>query len=367
MGRIFNVNGACNPDEHYMVNLDGRLEEIRVMIENGQYFTINKARQYGKTTLLRALAAYLKRDYVVLSLDFQKIESDEYVSGSTFVHAMSREINKKIRRMPDVSAEIKEKLVRLADGSYPNARMAELFDCLSEWCEQSERPVVLIIDEVDTAANNQVFLDFLAQIRAYYLDRYETPAFQSVILAGVHDIRNISRKIRSEEEHKANSPWNIAADFLVDMSFSASDISGYPYLVSRLCKYMDEQIRDISNGGETEGAWTKSGFLEAVKILLEDTNPLFESLIGKLDDYTELNDVISKLLFQGQSIAYNPDDATIKNARMFGFVKVVDSKVMLANRIFEIRLYNYFLLKFSAQSSDIFEEGFRQKNILCCS
>lgn len=395
MGRIFNVNGACNPDEHYMVNLDGRLEEIRVMIENGQYFTINKARQYGKTTLLRALAAYLKKDYVVLSLDFQKIELDEYVSGSTFVHAMSREINKKIRRMPDVSAEIKEKLVRLADGSYPNARMAELFDCLSEWCEQSERPVVLIIDEVDTAANNQVFLDFLAQIRAYYLDRYETPAFQSVILAGVHDIRNISRKIRSEEEHKANSPWNIAADFLVDMSFSASDISGmlneyesdhhtgmdiaqmagllydytsgYPYLVSHLCKYMDEQIRDISNGGETEGAWTKSGFLEAVKILLEDTNPLFESLIGKLDDYTELNDVISKLLFQGQSIAYNPDDATIKNARMFGFVKVVDSKVMLANRIFEIRLYNYFLLKFSAQSSDIFEEGFRQKNILCCS
>jgi hypothetical protein len=33
---------------------------------------------------------------------------------------------------------------------------------LLEWCDVSERKVVLIIDEVDTAANNQVFLDFLA-------------------------------------------------------------------------------------------------------------------------------------------------------------------------------------------------------------
>lgn len=390
MGKIFNVNGACRPDRHYMVNLEKRLEEIRRMIEEGQYFTINKARQYGKTTLLRALVGYLKKDYVIISLDFQNIESDEFSDGSSFVHAFSREINKKIRRMPEVDREIKEKLTKLADTTYQNVRMAEMFECFSEWCGLSTKPVVLVIDEVDTAANNQVFLDFLAQLRAGYLDSDVTPTFQSVILAGVYDIRNINRKIRSEDEHKTNSPWNIAADFLVDMSFSEKDISGmlkeyeadyqtgmdlkemagllysytsgYPYLVSRLCKFMDERVVNRNNFPDRSSAWTKAGFLEAVKMLLEDQNPLFESLISKLNDFSELNQIISNLLFQGKKIAYNPDDKAIQNARMFGFVKVVNSEVLLANRIFETRLYNYFLLRFSEQSRDIYSESARQKS-----
>lgn len=390
MGKVFNVNGACKPDRHYMVDLGQRLKEIRIMIDDGQYFTINKARQYGKTTLLRALVNFLKKDYAVISLDFQHIESDEYADGNAFVHGITREINKKMLHMADVSSEIKEKLSKLADTAYKNARMAELFDCLSEWCGQSKNPVVLIIDEVDTAANNQVFLDFLAQLRAYYLERDETPAFQSVVLAGVYDIRNINRKIRPDDEHKMNSPWNIAADFLVDMSFSIKDIlgmlaeyeadhhtgmdtaeistllydytSGYPYLVSRLCKFMDERVIRIKDFPSLNSVWTKAGFLEAVKMLLEDQNSLMESLINKLNDFPELEEVVSSLLFYGQGIAYNPDDQIIQNARMFGFVKVVNSQVLLANRIFETRLYNYFLLKFSEQSSEIYMESFKQKN-----
>lgn len=47
------------------------VEKIKKMIDAGQYFTINRARQYGKTTTLRALAKYLIQDYVVVSLDFQ--------------------------------------------------------------------------------------------------------------------------------------------------------------------------------------------------------------------------------------------------------------------------------------------------------
>lgn len=84
------------------------------------------------------------------------------------------------------------------------------------------------------------------------------------------DIKSPKAKFRSEDARKTNSPWNIAADFDVDMSFSESDIagmlrtyesdyhtgmdiaemadllraytSGYPFLVSRLCKLMDEKI-----------------------------------------------------------------------------------------------------------------------------
>lgn len=52
-----------------------------------------------------------------------------------------------------------------------------------------------MIDEADSATNNQVFLDFLALLRGYYIRREKMATFQSVILAGVYDIKNIKRKI----------------------------------------------------------------------------------------------------------------------------------------------------------------------------
>ena len=48
--------------------------------------------------------------------------------------------------------------------------------------------------------------------------------------------------------------------------------------------------------------------------------------------------MIVRLLFQGQSIAYNADDVAVQNAIMFGFVKISHSTVQIANRIFESRL-----------------------------
>ena len=51
------------------------------------------------------------------------------------------------------------------------------------------------------------------------------PTFKSVILAGVTDIKSLKRKIRPDEAHKFNSPWNIAADFNIDMSLSVEGIT----------------------------------------------------------------------------------------------------------------------------------------------
>ena len=67
-------------------------------------------------------------------------------------------------------------------------RLRGLFDSLNALCKASCKRVVLLIDEVDSAVNNQVFLDFLAQLRSYYLEREEVSTFYSVILAGVYDI-----------------------------------------------------------------------------------------------------------------------------------------------------------------------------------
>lgn len=387
MAKVFNINGACSPRRHYMVDITGRLKAIKKMIDNGDYFTINRARQYGKTTILRALAEYLEKDYMVLSIDFQRMSAEDFENETAFVHGMIREISRKIQRMQRTPMEIKQELSKFKEQS--SVKMAELFDCFGEWCFQSDRPVVFIVDEVDTATNNQVFIDFLAQLRAAYLERDVMPAFQSVILAGVYDIRSIKRKISEEGEYRENSPWNIAAEFSVDMNFSVEEIagmlmeyekachtgmevgqmsdllwhytSGYPYLVSWLCRYMDGQSLE-NKELQKKDAWTKEGFLLAVKRLVEDNNPLFASLKNKLDAYPELDGLISRLLFQGKKIAYNADDTAVLDAEMFGLVKVRDSAVYIANIIFETRLYNRYLLEAREQNSKIYLEGSRQKN-----
>lgn len=387
MHKVFNTDGYCDPELHYMIDLSSRLDEIKSMVDLGKYFTINKARQYGKTTILTALADFLKKDYRVINLDFQSISYADFESEQNFVAAFSNELLEYSDCIPE---EIKEKLNMYLENSIRKTTLSELFKTLSDLCKLSDKKIVLIIDEVDTATNNQVFIDFLSQLRAYYLKRKRISAFQSVILAGVYDIKNMKSKIRPETEHKTNSPWNIASDFLIDMSFSVKDIagmlseyeddyrtgmnieeiagliydytSGYPFLVSRICKLMDERLTSNEKFLGKNDVWTRSGVLEAVKILLGEPNTLFESLINKLEDYPELDKMLYDLLFGGKEIAYAVGVRSIEMALMFGFVKCISNTVVIANRIFETLLYNLYLASPSMQQSEIYDAGLKNKN-----
>lgn len=164
MNRVFNISADCKSDLHYMVNIEDRLIEIRTMVERGDYFTVNRARQFGKTTTLKALGRYLEKDYQVLSLDFQKLSHKDFETEDAFVEALAREILKKIKLKKEVPDNVIDELHQFTQTNNVNLKLAFLFECFSKWCQKSEKPVVLIIDEVDSATNNQVFLDFLGQI-----------------------------------------------------------------------------------------------------------------------------------------------------------------------------------------------------------
>lgn len=310
----------------------------------------------------------MAKDYEAVSLDFQRISSLSFESGETFVAAFAEEL---LHYVKISQHEIHEMLRAFTEGTARINSLQALFKVLHLWCGGSEKKIVLIIDEVDTATNNQVFLDFLAQLRADYLDSDVTPTFQSVILAGVYDIRNIQRKLRPEEEHRQNSPWNIAAKFRVEMSFSAEEIagmledyerdhhtgmditemseliytytSGYPYLVSGLCKIIDEDIAGSGEFPDESSAWSRNGFYEAEKRIVKEDNPLYESLLGKLRLYPELKTVLYELLFNGRSIPYIATSDYIKDAAMFGFIKNENDTAVISNRIFESVLYNTFI------------------------
>lgn len=86
----FNTTGPCVPSKHYMVDISQKVREIERLVDAGKYFTINRARQYGKTTTLAALKHALIDRYMVLDLDFQSIDNDVFESGATFSQAMAR-------------------------------------------------------------------------------------------------------------------------------------------------------------------------------------------------------------------------------------------------------------------------------------
>ena len=71
MAKRFNTTGNCNPKYHYMVNIDDKLEQIEALINDGLYFTINRARQFGKTTTMDLLYDRLSNDNVVYQISFE--------------------------------------------------------------------------------------------------------------------------------------------------------------------------------------------------------------------------------------------------------------------------------------------------------
>ena len=386
--KTFNTTGLCVPSKHYMVDTTDKIAEIRKLVDDGKFFVINRARQYGKTTTLSLLEKNLASTCVVVRMDFQGIGNASFQTEPLFVKAFARHLikNGKSLGMPESMKKT------LENYQQREPVLDELFLLLNKWCAEECRAIILMIDEVDSATNNQVFLDFLAQLRLAYLEREEHPeskTFQSVILAGVTDIKHLHSKIRDEDQHKVNSPWNIAADFKVDMSLSREGIqgmledyekdhhagmeasamaglirdytSGYPFLVSRICQTIDETVS--VNMGSMEKAWTKEGFDEAIKLILREKNTLFDSLIGKLVNYPDMKECLRRILMEGEQVSFNLDNDAILQLRDYGFIKDGNGKIVVANRIFETRLYNYFLTEEEMGDNAIYREGGLAKNL----
>ena len=165
--REFHVTGMCDPRRHYMVDMSGRVERIAAdYIDKGKYFTINRARQYGKTTMMFLLRRYLQEADLVLSISFEAAD-DCFVS----MHTLAQGIVNKIARVLAMS-HVPDKLLEI--WKKPIGQELPL-DALSEkitmFCQASEKEVILMVDEVDKAKDNQIFLNFLGLLREKYLRR----------------------------------------------------------------------------------------------------------------------------------------------------------------------------------------------------
>ncbi|MFP3155213.1 hypothetical protein LQZ18_12475 [Lachnospiraceae bacterium ZAX-1] len=233
----------------------------------------------------------------------------------------------------------------------------ELSKSIATLCKGKK--VVLLIDEVDKTSNNQVFLGFLGLLRDKYLARKRGKdfTFHSVVLAGVNDIKTIKQKLIGQGLHTLNigegsynSPWNIAVKFDVDMSFQPNEIStmlnqyeddhhtgmdiplisqeiysytsGYPFLVSRVCQAVDEEL---------DKNWTMEGIKGAVKIILKEANTLFDNIYKILENDQKFYDFLYSIVIVGVSYKFILGNPKIGFGLMYGILKDRGGRVAINN------------------------------------
>lgn len=282
-------------------------------------------------------------------------------------------VNQFLSSVAEYLAETEQYTNLLDEWLYPidvKIQKLDAFDLLSKritWlCKQCNKKIVLMIDEVDKSSNNQVFLHFLGMLRNKYIKRVgnDIPTFWSVILAGVYDIKNMKLKLRPDEEKKYNSPWNIAVDFNVDLSFQAREIAtmlqeyendhhtgmdissmseeifkytnGYPYLVSAICKFIEESL---------DAVWTKDSVIAATKHIINNKSPLIDSIIKNYENNAELQMLIERIVIQGEQFPYTMTSPPIDLGITFGLFCENNGTVQISNKIFEIVLYNHIIVK----------------------
>jgi hypothetical protein len=348
----FNVTGLCVPDKHYMADIGKKIAEIAGMVDEGLYFTINRPRQYGKTTTMLMLSKALDEKYSVIKTSFEGVGDDVFETEERFCREVFRIFARSVRFTDSRLYNLLQELANINS-------FTELSENITRLTEGAGKEMALIIDEVDKSSANRVFMQFLSLLRNKYLamNASEDKTFKSVILGGVHDIKNIKLE---EKDRVFNSPWNVAADFRIDMSFSVQEIksmlddyvkdsgtsldteliageirrftSGYPYLVSRLCKNIDEYL------GRN---WTPQGLEEAIKMSLNEKSTLFDDVIKNIENNPELKALIFELLVEGKKINYNPD--AYEKGVIYGILAPRDGKLAIHNKIFEERIYNYLI------------------------
>jgi hypothetical protein len=354
--KYFNVTGLCIQGKHYMVDISSKIKQIIEMVDRGDYFTINRPRQFGKTTTFNELIEELNKKYIVIKTSFEGIGDDIFETEEKFCEIVFSIFARSVRF---IDKDLYNKLKYYADKT---KNFNDLSENITSLIEEYDKDMILIIDEVDKSSGNRVFMQFLGVLRNKYLamNAKEDLTFKCVILGGVNDIKNIKLKIRYEKDRVFNSPWNIAADFKVDMSFSVKEIktmlldyvketnipmdvellakeirsftSGYPYLVSRLCKNIDEYL---------DKDWTLEGLRKSIKMTLNEPNTLFDDVIKNLENYDEIKAVVYEILVEGRQISYNP--FAYEKGIMYGILAENQGKFIMHNKIFETLLYDYLI------------------------
>lgn len=342
--RTFNTAGPVEPTWHYCIppleRLD--LEDVLALIHERTYFVMHAPRQSGKTSTLLAL-----RDLLNGTGAFRCVYATfEY--GRTARNDVDRAIRPILSELAsqasstlgdDFLAKHWQDIVA-RDGSERALRAA-----LQGWAESDPRPLVLLIDEIDSLSGDSL-LAVLQQVRAGYYSRPQHFP-QSIVLCGLRDVRDY--RIGA-----GGSPFNIKAESLRLGDFSRDEVGTLfaqhtaetgqefaPEALDAVWSRTQGQPWLVNALGRGACFRSRSGRDRSRRILADDFADVQERLILRrethLDQLAEkLNEdrvrrVIEPLLSGGDEFEFSQRD--IEYVRDLGLI-AVDDPLRIANPIY---------------------------------
>ena len=307
--REFNTEGPVVAEWHYSIPPLERvdLDEILGLIRSRRYFVVHAPRQTGKTSTLLALRDLLDRDSGAEG-------SFRCVYANVEVAQTARE---NVRdAMQAVLGELANRALACGDG-FLDACWPDLLEsfgphnalatALSRWSMADSRPLVLLIDEIDTLIGDTL-IAVLRQLRAGY-DRRPRSFPQSVVLCGVRDVRDY--RIRSTAENTViagGSAFNVRAESLRLGDFTEAEVRallgqhtaetgqaftpvavdavwtgtrGQPWLVNALCR---RACFGNKAGRDRARAIDVGEILDAREHLIESRQVHLDQLVDKLQE-----------------------------------------------------------------------------------
>lgn len=194
--RTFNIAGPCKPNLHYLLPPLARLPDVQRLVDSQSYFVLHAPRQTGKTTAALQLAANLTAEgrYVAVMLSMEV--------GEPFAEPAEAEpaILKAWRRA--ASWQLPADLQPPAwPEDVPGTRIGA---ALSAWAQHSERPLVVLLDEVD-ALPPRMLSSLLRQLRDGFPGRPQAFPW-SLALVGMRDVRDYVLAAGGSGRRGAGSP-----------------------------------------------------------------------------------------------------------------------------------------------------------------
>lgn len=352
--RFFNTAGPVRPERHYALPPLERfdLAEVLRLIGQQKYFVLHAPRQTGKTTCLLALRDHLnERDRfrcVYVNVETAQPARENIDAGVEAI--LSATAFAADRTLGDSFLSENWRKIRDAAGTLEGYRQA-----LARWAAQSPRPIVLLLDEVDSLVGDTL-ISLLRQIRSGYGDR-PNGFPQSIILCGVRDVRDY--RIHSAAEKTiitGGSAFNVKAKSLrlgdfsgeeverlltlhteeTGQAFSAEAISavwnltrGQPWLVNALAY---EACFELPEGRDRLRIVSQDRIRKAAENLIRRRETHLDQLADKLKE-PRVRRVVSPLLEGvGRPADLLADD--IEYVRDLGLIRTDEGEIVVANPIY---------------------------------
>ena len=113
--------------------------------------------------------------------------------------------------------------------------------------------------------------------------------------------------------------------------------SGYPFLVSKLCKMMDEDVLPTKETKE----WTEEDLEFAVRKLIFESNSNFDTLTKNLENNENLYRLAYNVVIDNEIVSFTIHDPTINLGVLYGIFVTNNNRLAIHNRIYREVIINY--------------------------